>query len=70
MTQITPQHLDAMRLQKTLTAAQKKLDLSEKLIAELQKPPKRCLSEDHAESSPLADKDFDKPFSIAFLNDL
>jgi hypothetical protein len=33
MTQTTPQRLDAVRLGKTLTAAQKKLDLSEKLPA-------------------------------------
>jgi hypothetical protein len=53
----TPQHLDAMRLQKTLTAAQ-------------QDPPKRPLRKDHAESPPPADKDFDNPFSMLFLSDL
>jgi hypothetical protein len=30
-----PQHLDAMRMGKRLAAVQKKLDFSEKLIAEL-----------------------------------
>jgi hypothetical protein len=70
MTQITPQHLDAMRLRKTLAAAKKKIDLSEKLIADLQKPPKMPLPEDHTESPPPADKNCDNPFSMAFLNDL
>jgi hypothetical protein len=59
-----------MLLQKTFTAPQKKLDLSEKFIADLQKPAKRPLPEDRAESPPSADKDFENPFSMAFLNDL
>jgi hypothetical protein len=62
MTQTTLQHLDAMRLRKTLTVAQKKSDLTEKLIAYLQKPLKRPLPEDDAESPPPADRDFDNPF--------
>jgi hypothetical protein len=59
-----------MPLRKTLTDAQKMLNLSEKLITDLQKPSKRPLPEDHAESPPPADNDFDNPFSMAFLNDL
>jgi hypothetical protein len=57
-------------LRKSLAVAQKKLDLSEKLIADLPMPPKRPLPEDHAESPPPADTEFYNPFSIAFLNDL
>jgi hypothetical protein len=39
-------------------------------MTDLQRPPKRPLPEDHAESPPPADEDFDNPFSIAFLTDL
>jgi hypothetical protein len=70
MIQTTPHHLAAMRPKKKLTTTQKKLELSEKIIADLQKPLKRPLPEAHAESFPAADKDFDNLFSMAFLNDL
>jgi hypothetical protein len=39
-----------MRLRNGFTDAQKKLDLSEKLITDLKKPAKRVLPENHAES--------------------
>jgi hypothetical protein len=66
MTQNTPAQVEAMQLRWALSAAQKKLDISEKLIDELQHDP---LS-NNDKSSPSVDKDFRSPFSMAFLNDL
>jgi hypothetical protein len=66
MQQNSPGHMEATRLRKTLSAAQKKLDISKKLIDDLRQDP----SSEHAEPFPGVDKDFGNPFPMTFLNDL
>jgi hypothetical protein len=39
MKQNSPAHMEAMRLQKALSAARKRLDISEKLIDDLRQDP-------------------------------
>jgi hypothetical protein len=54
MTQNIRVCMEAIRLRKTLSAAQMKLDISEKFIDRRQHDP----SSDNDESSPSVDKDF------------